>query len=119
MIQNSIKIDLPDGNLNEAGTTQQQRELTVIIDKDEKIYVNNMPTSLSNLATSVSNYLAQVATTEPQTATPQKKRVWITVDKNKSCSAETLITVIDTIKGLKGIQDVAIATKRPMATATT
>jgi biopolymer transport protein ExbD len=112
MIQNSLKIDLPEGNVNEAGTTPQQRELVITIDKQEKIYVNSMPTTLTALAKLVDTQLTQISP-------GGKKRVWISVDKDQSCSAGTLITVIDTLKGLKGVQDVAIATKRPSAATTT
>lgn len=111
MIQNSIKIDLPEGSVNEAGSAQQQQqEIMVAIDKDAKIYVNSMPTPLNNLASSLSAHL-------PPQESIQKRRVWLTVDQSDSCTAKLLINVIDIIKGLKGVQDVAIATKRPAITA--
>ncbi len=102
LIQNSIKIDLPDGNAQEAGN-QSQQELVVAIDKDEQLFLNNKPTSLEQLVTDLKKQLA---------SSGPKQRVWITVDKNKTCSAGKLISVIDTIKVLGGVKDVAIATKK-------
>src|SRR5688572_28085736 len=70
MIQNSIKIDLPEGAINEAGSRTSQEELVVAIDKDAKIYVNSMPTSLDKLGSSLAPHL-------PSPEASQKKRIWL------------------------------------------
>jgi biopolymer transport protein ExbD len=104
MIQNSIKINLPEGHAQEAGSLQEH-DLVVTIDKDEKLYINNLPTTLGHLAADMKKKLETFKT---------KPRVWIAADKSKTCSAEALIQVIDVIKKLEGIKDVAIPTKKPL-----
>ena len=106
MIQNSIKIDLPEGTLKEASAPQQ--EIVVSIDKQDTIYVNNMPVGLPQLAEAI-----QKAMTTAQQEHKKPAYVWVAVDKNKSCPAATLISVIETVKKIGGI-NVAIATKQSM-----
>lgn len=102
MIQNAIKIDLPKGQAKEGGAEQQ--ELVVSIDKDEKLYFNNKPITLEQLGPTIKQQLAA----QNQ---KQDKRVWVKIDRNKSCSANILISTIDRIKVLGGVKDVAIATE--------
>ena len=42
----------------------------------------------------------------------KSKRVWVRVDRQQSCSANILISVIDQIKVVGGVKDVAIATEK-------
>lgn len=105
MIQNSIKIDLPHGATNTGGNTAQPKEIMIDLDKNEQIYVNSMPTALPHLKASIEQQLTQLTT--------PKKRVWISVDRSKTCSADAFIKIMDVIYGLKGIDDVAILTKKP------
>ena len=109
MIENAIKIDvkLPEGHAQEGG--KEQSELMVAIDKNEHIYFNNQQVSIDALGKVVKDYIdAQKAV-----GGSQERRVWIYVDNRKSCSANTLICVIDRIKVLGGVKDVAIATEKP------
>lgn len=108
MIQNSIKIDLPEGALKEAQT--QVQEIVISIDKEDKIYLNNMPTRLQDLGSAIKKSVAALSSTNKTAPC-----VWVAVDKNKSCPAATLIAVIETVKKLGGI-NVAIATKQSPAT---
>lgn len=103
MIQNSIKIDLPKGAAQEAGTEQQ--EIVVAIDKNEKIYCNNKSVTLETVGQEIKNCLTGKINNQP-------KRVWVRVDRQQSCSANTLISVIDRIKVVGGVKDVAIATEK-------
>lgn len=103
MIQNSIKIDLPKGQAQEGGTEPQ--EVVVTIDKKETIYCNNKPVTLETLGHEIQSCIATMPHKEG-------KRVWVKVDR-QSCSADSLISVIDCIKVVGGVKDVAIATERP------
>lgn len=104
MIQNSIKIDLPKGAAQEAG--KEQQEIVVAIDKNEMVYCNNKPVTLDTLGTVIQECLSSTAYAH----TP--KRVWVRVDRQQSCSANILISVIDRIKVVGGVKDVAIATEK-------
>ena len=50
MVQNGIKIDLPQGNSKEVG---QQQELVVSMSKDNKIYFNSYPIEKDRLSFAV------------------------------------------------------------------
>jgi biopolymer transport protein ExbD len=106
MIQNAIKIDLPKGHAKEGGSEQQ--ELVVSIDRDEKLYFNNSTISLEQLPEAVKKQLASMPG-------KQERRVWVKIDRSKSCSANILISTIDRIKVLGGVKDVAIATEAVQA----
>ena len=112
MIQNSIKIDLPKGAAQEAG--KEQQEIVVAIDKNEMIYCNNKPVTLETIGQTIKECLAANTMQNSREA----KRVWVRVDRQQSCSANILISVIDRIKVVGGVKDVAIATEKLVAKAT-
>lgn len=101
MINNAIRVDLPHGQAQEGG--KEPTRLVVVIDKDENVFFNNMPVTLDKVGDQVKLYLASLATQEEQ-------RVWINIDKTNSC--DTLIKVIDSIKVIGGVKDVAVATRK-------
>jgi biopolymer transport protein ExbD len=103
MIQNSIKIDLPKGQAQEGG--KEQQEVVVTIDKKETIYCNNKPVTIETLGQEIQQC---IATSQQK----EGKRVWVKVDR-QTCSADSLISVIDCIKVVGGVKDVAIATEKP------
>ena len=105
MIKNSIKIDLPKGAAQEGG--REQQELVVAIDKDENIYCNNKPVTLDTLGQEIKKCI----TSSPRLGS-EARRVWVMVDRQQSCSANILISVIDRIKVVGGVKDVAIATEK-------
>lgn len=109
IIKNSIKIDLPKGAAQEGG--REQQELVVAIDEHENIYCNNKQTTLDALGTEIKNCLAASGMNN------ETKRVWVMVDRKQSCSANILISVIDRIKVVGGVKDVAIATEKLSAQA--
>lgn len=109
MIQNSIKIDLPKGAAQEAG--KEQQEIVVAIDKNEMIYCNNKPVTLETIGQTIKECLAANTMQNSREA----KRVWVRVDRQQSCSANILISVIDRIKVVGGVKDVAIATEKLVA----
>lgn len=111
MIQNSIKIDLPKGAAQEGG--KELQAVVVSIDKEEKIYCNNKPVTLETIGQEIKNCLASTDMNNTQEA----KRVWVRVDRQQSCSANILISVIDRIKVVGGVKDVAIATEKLAAQA--
>ena len=120
MINNSLKVDLPQGNAREAGS--KPPEIVVRISRqpntqtntfENVVYINNetKALALNELGTAIQKCAAALPVKENK----QKPRVWVTFDKNEQCLAETLISVVDHIKVAGGIQDVAIATKPGVA----
>lgn len=101
MINNAIRVDLPHGQAQEGG--KEPMHLVVAIDKDENVFFNNLPVTLDQIGSQVKLYLANSGTQEEQ-------RVWINIDKTNSC--DTLIKVIDSIKVIGGVKDVAVATRK-------
>ena len=102
MINNSIKIDLPQGKLQEV-QGQQQQELVVSLAKDGTMFFNNIPVTIDNLAETIRYHLVQ-------TSQGQMRRVWLKIDKEKS--VDTLVGVMDKIKFVEGVKDVVVATSR-------
>lgn len=101
MINNSIKIDLPQGKAQEANA--QQQELVVSLAKDGTIMFNNIPVTLDNMGETIRQHLLQTAQGQP-------RRVWLKIDREKS--VETLVGVMDKIKFIEGVKDVVVATAR-------
>ena len=58
MINNSIKIDLPQGKSQEV-QGQQQQELVVSLAKDGTMFFNNIPVTIDNLAETIRHHLVQ------------------------------------------------------------
>lgn len=101
MIHNAIRVDLPHGQAQEGG--KEPNRLVVAIDKDEHVFFNNSPVTLADLGKAVKGHLEKISGEEEQ-------RVWVNIDKVNSC--DTLIKVIDTIKVIGGVRDVAVATRK-------
>lgn len=106
IIQNSIKIDLPKGQSQEAGKEIQQ-EMVVAVDADGTITFNGSAVELGRLGDTIKDHLAQVG--------GQEKRVWVKIDKNKPC--DMLLSVIDRIKFVAGVKDVAVAMEQAGSSA--
>ena len=101
IIQNSIKIDLPRGKSQEAGK-QAQQELVVAVDDKGGVSFNGKPVALKELGAVIKKHMAQSGA--------QNKRVWVKIDRNRPC--DMLLNVIDTIKVVAGVKDVAIAMEK-------
>ncbi len=97
MIQNSIKIDLPQGRAKEAGNAQQ--ELVVHIDKQEHMYLNGTQMAQDKLLKEL------------------HKRVAFNLDKTVFVKADQavryghVVQLVDQIKMVGGVRYVALATQ--------
>ena len=106
MIQNSIKVDLPKGNINEVASAGSQQDVVVSINDKEQIFIGKEPVTIDKLQQCIKDQLAKAGTPS------DKRRVWVRVDRGPQCTANTLVTVLKELKGIKGIGEVAIATER-------
>lgn len=95
MVQNGIKVDLPQGKSKEVGN---QQELVVTLSKDGKLYFNNVQIAHNNLVSSVQKSLMQHEDTP------------VYVHADESVSYGKVIGIVDELK-LAGVKYVAMSTK--------
>ena len=95
MVQNGIKIDLPQGNSKEVGN---QQELVVTMRKDGKMFFNSYPITKETLVTSVQKALAQ------------KEDAPVYVRADESISYGKVIEIVDDLK-MAGVKYVAMSTR--------
>jgi biopolymer transport protein ExbD len=98
IIQNSIKVNLPEGKAKEAGGTQQ--EYIVYIDKDEHMFFNEIPVTKDTL----------INTIKKKIGNDSEKTVFVKADS--AVKYGYVIQVVDQIKVVGGIKYVALATKK-------
>ena len=98
MMHNSLKIELPKGQAQEAGQVNQ--ELVVHIDKDETIFLNGTKMAQEEVLKEL------------------QKRVVTNLDKTVFVKADQavryghVVQLVDQIKVVAGVQYVALATKK-------
>lgn len=97
MMQNSIKVDLPQGDAKESAGVQQ--ELVVYIDKAAHIYFDGVSVTYERLIDAVTQ---KVGKAKDQT---------IFVRADTAVSYGKVIDVVDRLKVVGGIQYVALATE--------
>jgi biopolymer transport protein ExbD len=100
MMHNSLKIDLPEGNMKE-GIDMTTSSFVVAITQGDKLQLNG--TSHSSLEGLLNELSAKVKTAKD-------KRVYVDCDKN--VSSGMLVKVIDSIKYIAGVEHVILSTER-------
>jgi biopolymer transport protein ExbD len=99
MMNNAIRIDLPQGKMQEAATKSQ--DTVVYLAKDGKIFLNK---------DSVSNADALIGRLKKCVGTCKDKTVFVKADKGVHYG--TVIELVDKIKSVGGVHYVALATER-------
>jgi len=97
MIHNAIKVKLPEGQSQEGGA--QNPELVVTIDTSGNIFLNNKSVTIEQIGNEIKKLVQQLKISAPS--------VWVHIDEMRSCG--TLLSIIDRIKMVGGINDVKIA----------
>ena len=97
MIQNSLKIDLPEGSANEVQSTTQ--ELIVEIKRHDKLAVNGQAVTLSGLKLAVKKLIQGT----------KNRTVFVQADKQAEYG--DVMAVVQILKQIEGIKHVAMATK--------
>ena len=95
IVQNGIKVDLPQGNSKEIGS---QQELVVTMSKDNKIYFNSYQIERKDLVQSV------------QKAMVQKEDLPVYIKADETLAYGKVIGIVDELKQA-GIKFVAMATR--------
>jgi biopolymer transport protein ExbD len=99
IVENSLKIDLPQGAMKESGSQVTKQDFVVSIDHEgnsDRIFLNGKPVTLNELEARIAKEA-------------QGKTVW--VKAGKSTMSDTLIGAIDRIK-YSGVKDVVVATRK-------
>lgn len=105
VVHNSIKIDLPRGESKEAGGNGHEKPIIVSVDSAGILFLNDKKVTMDSLGDALKQYVKEHGALE--------QRVWVKIDRTKSC--DLLIGVIDRIKVVSGVKDVAIAIEKPVA----
>ncbi len=100
MVQNGIKVDLPQGQSKEVGGAQ---ELVVTLSKDNKVYFNSYPVDNGTLCTVVKDAIG----------TYEDRAVYVHADKTLSYGR--VIEIVDELKQ-SGVRYVAMSTRASAAT---
>ena len=98
MIQNSIKVQLPQGSAKEVKDAAQ--DIVVHVDKDQTIYLNGQKISKDHLAGDLKKAVARSV----------QKVVFVKADERVSYGS--VISLVDHIKVVGGISHVALATEK-------
>ncbi len=101
IMQNIIKVELPSSHMHES-QTQDQQELVVYIDKQQKIYLNGKEYALDALLEQLRKIIKKDA----------DEIVFVKADQ--AISYGKVIDLVDTLKLSGGIKYVALATKRAL-----
>ncbi len=95
MVQNGIKVDLPQGDSKEIG---KQQELVVTMSKEEKLFFNSYPITKENLVCSI------------QKALNQNDEIPVYIRADESVSYGKVIEIVDKLK-MAGVKFVAMSTR--------
>lgn len=95
MVQNGIKVDLPQGNSKEVGA---QQELVVTLNKDGKLFYNSYPLKRGDLVQTVKKSLAS------------RDDIPVYVRADEAVSYGKVIEIVDELK-VAGVRYVAMSTR--------
>lgn len=98
MIQNAVRITLPQGDAKEDGGVQQ--ELIVFLDKNNHLYLNKNKIEKKNL----------IGAIKKAVGSKTEKTVFVKADRGVSYG--TVIELVDEIKMIGGVKYVALATQK-------
>jgi biopolymer transport protein ExbD len=99
MMNNSIRIDLPQGKMQEAATKTQ--EIVVYVAKDGKLFLNK------DAASSSDNLIERL---KKKVGPARDKTVFVRADQGVRYG--TVIELVDKIKSVGGVHYVALATEK-------
>jgi biopolymer transport protein ExbD len=98
MIHNSIKIDLPQGKVQEA--RDKVDNIVIFIDKNNKIYLDDKEIGLNDIESKLADKVKS------------QKNNSIFVNGDKNISYGYLISVVDKIKCIAGVENVILSTQK-------
>ncbi|MBA2307252.1 biopolymer transporter ExbD [Candidatus Dependentiae bacterium] len=100
MMQNSLNVDLPSGQMNE-GSAATDSSLVVTIDAASVIYLQNKPMKLDELCHELALRIKE----------SREHKVYVNCDKQ--VPSGLLVKVIDAMKYIAGVEHVVLPTEKP------
>ena len=100
MLQDSIKVSLPETKNQKNGAMQQAEQVIVTVDKGGKLFINDKPTDIVNLANLVRDKIKQT------------KNNIVIVKGDRGVVYNDIVKVVDAVQGVEGVKHVALAAKR-------
>lgn len=98
MMQNAIKVTLPEGKAKEDGSAKQ--ELIVYVDQQKKMFFNGVPVTKDSLVSTVKRKIGN------------DKDCTVFVKADKDVSYGYVIQIVDQLKVAGGVKYVALATQK-------
>lgn len=103
MLHNAIKVDLPKGQAQETQAHENLHDIVIYIDKQERIFLNETPVATKQ---DLINLLHEkIGSRKDQT---------VFVNGDGDISYKTLVSVVDTVKYLGGVEHVVLSTEKPV-----
>ncbi len=100
MMQNSLHVDLPSGQMSE-GSAASDTSLVVTIDGNSTIYLQNKPMNLDELCLELGCRIKE----------SRENKVYVNCDKK--VPSGLLVKVIDAMKYIAGVEHVVLPTEKP------
>lgn len=100
IMKNSINVDLPSGNMNEAGSNTGNDDIYVSIDGMGKIFLNGDLVDKSSIITKLQSKLSK----------KNMDNTTVYVDCHKNSSYGDFVELVDKIKYLGGVKHVVLGT---------
>ena len=109
MLRRAIKVDLPQGHTNELKKTKSPKSITVYIDKQQKIYINDDSSKKLTIAQAISTIKKLI----PELTKQGFSQDMVVVEADEAVPYGVVISLVDNIKHVGGISYVALATQKP------
>ncbi|OGB84148.1 hypothetical protein A3F66_03245 [candidate division TM6 bacterium RIFCSPHIGHO2_12_FULL_32_22] len=100
MLQDSIKLSLPETKNQKGGGVSQVEQIIVSVDKGGKIFLNDKPVKIENLPSLIREKIKQT------------KNNIVIVKGDRAIVYNDIIKVVDAVQCVEGINHVALAAKR-------
>ena len=100
MLQDSIKLSLPETKNQKGGGVSQVEQIIVSVDKGGKIFLNDKPVKIENLPNLIREKVKQT------------KNNIVIVKGDRDIVYNDIIKVVDAVQCVEGINHVALAAKR-------
>src|SRR3990167_991437 len=100
MLQDSIKLSLPENKNQKGGGVSQVEQIIVSVDKGGKIFLNDKPVKIENLPSLIREKIKQT------------KNNIVIVKGDRAIVYNDIIKVVDAVQCVEGINHVALAAKR-------
>jgi biopolymer transport protein ExbD len=100
MLQDSIKVSLPETKNQKGGSMQQVEQVIITVDKGGKLFMNDKQVAILDLPNLVKEKIKQA------------KNDVVIVKGDRGVVYNDIVKVVDAVQGVEGVKHVALAAKR-------